>query len=94
MRVCQVYQTVSCDFTGSHLRMCLMGGMVSLVLLAFMVLVFWLVYVELPRRLEVFDVDFLRSSCFAAVMLSSHHKCIHRDSMWAVVPNKRQQHTH
>lgn len=63
-RTMQVYESVECDFSGSHLRMCLMGGVVSLCLLSFLVFVFWLVYVELPKRLEAFDVEFLRSFSF------------------------------
>ena len=60
----QTSQSVFCDFSGEHLRLCIVGGLTLLFPLAFFALSTWIIAKELPRRVQKGDTDFVRTTSF------------------------------
>ena len=55
---------VFCNFSGSHVTMCLMSGCICLVPLSFLAFCIWLLLVVLPSRLQSGNASFLSAYSF------------------------------
>lgn len=60
----QTSNSVFCDFSGQHLRLCIVGGVMLMVPLAFSALSTWIILKELPRRVSSGSTDFIRMTSF------------------------------
>ena len=55
---------VLCNFTGTHLNLCLIGCLVCLLPIGYLALSSWIILAELPKRVQVADVNFMRACSF------------------------------
>ncbi|CAK9066781.1 unnamed protein product [Durusdinium trenchii] len=64
LRTLQDSHSVLCDFSGSHLSLCLIGGVVCLLPLSYLAISIWVILIELPKRMVAADVHFVRACSF------------------------------
>ena len=55
---------VVCNFSGAHLRLCCIGWALCLFPSLFVAFCFWIVVVELPKRLQAADMKFVQACSF------------------------------
>lgn len=64
LRTLQSSHAVLCGFTGTHFTLCLIGGLVCLLPITYLALSCWIILVELPKRVRVADIAFIRACSF------------------------------
>ncbi|CAE7801240.1 unnamed protein product [Symbiodinium sp. CCMP2592] len=70
MSTLQSSVSVFCNFTGVHLHLCIIGGILGLLPLAFLSLCAWAVLCELPRRVQMADMKFIVAFSFLVLRFS------------------------
>ncbi|CAJ1458060.1 unnamed protein product [Effrenium voratum] len=60
----QAYHGVYCNGEGEHLSMAIVGACACLLPLGFLAICFWVIIIELPKRLLAADVKFIRACSF------------------------------
>jgi len=63
----QAYNEVFCNGKDEHLEMELVGGAACLLPITFLAICVWVIFYQLPKRLEAADVQFIRSCSFLFV---------------------------
>ena len=70
MSTLQSSVSVFCNFTGVHLHLCIIGGILGLLPLGFLSLCAWAVLCELPRRVQMADMKFMVAFSFLVLRFS------------------------
>ena len=81
LRTLQSSHSVLCNFTGTHLKLCLIGGIVCLLPITYLALSCWIILVELPKRVQMADVSFIRACSFLVMRFHPG-----QEMCWALVP--------
>lgn len=64
LRTLQSSHGVLCGFTGTHRILCLIGGFLCLLPITYLALSCWIILVELPKRVRMADIAFIRACSF------------------------------
>ncbi|CAJ1362422.1 unnamed protein product [Effrenium voratum] len=64
LQTVQAYHGVYCNGEGEHLSMAIVGACACLLPLGFLAICFWVIIIELPKRLLAADVKFIRACSF------------------------------